>query len=411
MCNPSIEVGHDDQEESLVLALNAGSSSLKFAVFRGRTEPVRLYSGVFDRIGGAESTFTLKLAGNQEAEHKTVLAKTHASCLVFLLIQLEELIGKASFRVTVHRIVHGGPHFATPQIVTPKLLSELQRFRPFAPEHLPAEIGLVDEMLQRWPHSIQMVCFDTAFHQDLPFVARCLPIPRRYQEMGVRRYGFHGLSYEFLIQELARHAGAQVAMGRVILAHLGNGASLAAVSQGKSIDTSMGFTPAAGLVMGCRSGDVDPGLVAYLARSEGLTAQKFDELVNQQSGMLGVSETSADMRELLAQEGSDPRAAEAISLFCYQAKKWIGSFAAVLGGLDTLVFSGGIGENCESIRTRICASLGFLGVELNETNNSQHATLISADGSKVALYVIRTDEELLMARSAVKLLRVAGPTA
>ena len=307
-----------------------------------------------------------------------------------------------------HRVVHGGPRYAQPQVVTRNLLDDLRRLSSFAPEHLPAEIDLIAALSDRFPQLPQVACFDTAFHQDLPRVARLLPIPRRYEAMGVRRYGFHGLSYEFLMEELARLGDSTAASGRVILAHLGNGASLAAVRDGRCADTSMGFTPAAGLVMGRRSGDLDPGLVVYLARTEGMSAKQFDELVNKQSGMLGVSESSSDMRELLALENKDPRAADAIALFCYQTKKWIGSFAAALGGLDTLVFSGGIGEHCQSIRTRICDGLGFLGIELNEKLNAQHAGLISAEGSKVALRVIRTDEELLVARSVY---RVLGLTA
>jgi acetate kinase len=254
-----------------------------------------------------------------------------------------------------------------------------------------------------------VACFDTAFHHDLPRVARLLPIPRRYEAQGVRRYGFHGLSYAFLMGELARLAGTEAAQGRVILAHLGNGASLAAVHGGKSIDTSMGFTPAAGLVMSTRSGDLDPGLVSFMARSEQMTASQFDQMVNHESGLLGVSETSSDMRDLLAQEAGDVRAAEAVALFCYQAKKWIGSFAAALGGLDTLVFAGGIGENAPLVRARICDGLGFLGIELNETRNAKSAPLISPDAGRVAVRVIRTDEELMIARSVIRLLSLGTP--
>jgi acetate kinase len=249
-----------------------------------------------------------------------------------------------------------------------------------------------------------VACFDTAFHHDLPRVARLLPIPRRYEAQGVRRYGFHGLSYAFLMGELARLAGTEAAQGRVILAHLGNGASLAAVSDGKSVDTSMSFTPTAGVPMSTRSGDLDPGLLWYLARTEGLDAKRFNEMVNFQSGLLGVSETSSDMHDLLDREIQDVRAAEAIALFCYQVKKWIGAFAAALGGLETLVFAGGIGENAPSVRARICDGLGFLGIELDETRNAKSAPLISPDASRVAVRVIRTDEELMIATSVARLL-------
>jgi acetate kinase len=238
----------------------------------------------------------------------------------------------------------------------------------------------------------------------MPRVASLLPIPRRYEAAGVRRYGFHGLSYEFLMEELARFGDPAATKGRVILAHLGSGASLAAVRDGKSIDTSMGFTPTSGLVMSSRSGDLDPGLVSYLARTEQMSASQFAEMVNQASGLLGVSEISSDLRDLLARESDDVRAAEAVALFCYQAKKWIGSFAAALGGLDTLVFAGGIGENSPLIRSRICDQLGFLGVELGEERNTKSAPLISTDGGRVAVRVIRTDEEIMIARSVARVL-------
>jgi acetate kinase len=231
----------------------------------------------------------------------------------------------------------------------------------------------------------------------MPRVAKLLPIPRRFDAIGIRRYGFHGLSYAYIIEELARVAGTKAAQGRVILAHLGNGASLAAVREGKSIDTSMGFTPAAGLTMGTRPGDLDPGVAWYMMRSENLTPKQFNNLINHESGLLGVSETSFDMQDLLAQETKDIRAAEAVALFCYQAKKWIGAFAAALGGLDTLVFAGGIGESSPIIRSRICEDLGFLGIELEEKQNAANEGVISSAASRVAVRVIRTDEEQMIA--------------
>jgi acetate kinase len=253
----------------------------------------------------------------------------------------------------------------------------------------------------------QVACFDTAFHSDLPPVARLLPIPRRYAERGVRRYGFHGLSYSYLMAELERLAGKAAAAGRVILAHLGNGASMAAVHAGRSIDTSMAFTPAAGLVMGTRSGDLDPGLVAYLARADGVDAAAFDALVNGESGLLGLSETSSDVRDLLAREAGDRRAAEALAVFCYQAKKWIGALSAALGGLDTLVFAGGIGEHAAPLRARICDGLAFLGLAIDPARNATDAAVISSDTSRVTVRVIPTDEELWIARETAALCGVA----
>jgi acetate kinase len=314
---------------------------------------------------------------------------------------LEEHQDFKSLRAVGHRVVYG-MQYAAPERITQELLDKLDRNRPYDREHLPGEIGLIEAIRELHPHVPQVACFDTAFHHDMPRVAKLLPIPRRYEAMGVQRYGFHGLSYAYLMEELARLGDPAATTGRVILAHLGNGASLAAVRDGHSIDTSMGFTPTAGLVMSTRSGDLDPGLLSFLARSEKMTPAQFERMVNQESGMLGVSETSSDMRDLLANEATDGRAADAVALFCYQAKKWIGSFAAALGGLDTLVFAGGIGENAPLVRTRICEGLGFLGIELDESRNAEAAGLISTDASRVTVRVIRTDEELMIARSVLR---------
>jgi acetate kinase len=239
----------------------------------------------------------------------------------------------------------------------------------------------------------------------MPRVARLIAIPRRFDAKGVQRYGFHGLSYAYLMEELARVEGAKKARGRVILAHLGNGASLAAVKGGKSIDTSMGFTPTAGVPMSTRSGDLDPGLAPYLARTEQISSKQFYEMVNHESGLLGVSGTSSDMRDLLAREASDGRAAEAVALFCYQVKKWVGAYAAALGGLDTLVFSAGIGENCPAVRARICDGLDFLGIKLDKARNARNAPVISARGGRVQVRVIHTDEEIMIVRSVARVLK------
>ena len=301
-------------------------------------------------------------------------------------------------------MVHGMKH-TEPERITSKLLAALRHITPYDPEHLPREIALIEAFRGRHPKLPQVACFDTAFHRSMPRVAKLLPIPRRYAAKGVERYGFHGLSYAYLMEELRRLDPA-AARGRVILAHLGNGASLAAVRGGKSIDTSMGFTPTAGLVMSTRSGDLDPGLAYYLARSERMSAAKFNRMVNHESGLLGVSGASSDLRDLCAKAATDVRAAEAVELFCYQVKKWIGAYAAALGGLDTLVFSAGIGENAPLIRKRICDGLGFLGVALDAKRNAKHGPLISQDAASVRVRVIRTDEELMIARSVSRLLNL-----
>jgi acetate kinase len=390
-----------------VLAINGGSSSIKFALYQTGEPLERGLYGKVDRIGLSGTSLTFHdLAGNQQ-ESRGLPASDYKSAANSLLDWLEEQNNFESVRAAGHRVVHGMRHSA-PEIVSGKLLEELRRISPFDPEHLPGEIELIETFRQRHPKLPQGACFDTAFHRDMPRVAKLLPIPRRFDAKGVQRYGFHGLSYAFLMEELARLGDPAALKGRVILAHLGNGASLAAVRDGKSIDTSMGFTPTAGLVMSTRCGDLDPGLVNYLARAEGMTAAQFDQMATHESGLLGVSESSSDMRDLLAREAADARAAEAVALFCYQAKKWIGSFAAALGGLDTLVFAGGIGENAPVVRARICEGLGFLGLELNDSRNAEAAGVISTDASRAVVRVIRTDEELMIARSVTRLLGL-GP--
>lgn len=385
-----------------MLTVNGGSSSIKFALFRAASPLRRIVSGAIERIGQSEST--LRVQGVESADNYTrpVKAPDYAAAVGILMEWIEPR--HESFTAVGHRVVHGGPHHSESQRVTPRLVEELQGISSFDPEHLPEEILLLKAFQRRFPELPQAACFDTAFHQDLPRVARILPIPRRYEAQGLRRYGFHGLSYAFLMGELARVAGAEAAQGRVILAHLGSGASMAAVRAGRSIDTSMAFSPTAGLVMGTRSGDLDPGVAGFLARTEQMTAAQFQHLVNHESGLLGVSETSADLRDLLAREGSDARAAEAVELFCYQAKKWIGSFAAALGGLDTLVFAGGIGENAPVIRERICDGLGFLGLELDRERNAANAPLISAERGRVQVRVIPTDEEIMIAQAVLRVL-------
>jgi acetate kinase len=320
-----------------------------------------------------------------------------------LLDWLETQPDFAMVKAVGHRVVHGMKH-TEPEIVTPELLAELHRISPYDPDHLPREIELIETFRERHPKLPQVACFDTAFHQTMPRVAKLLPIPRRFDAKGVQRYGFHGLSYAYLMEELARLGDPAATKGRVILAHLGNGASLAAVRDGKSIDTSMGFTPTAGLVMSTRSGDLDPGLAPYLARTEHMTTQQFYDMVNHKSGLLGVSETSSDMRDLLDLEKSDVRAAEAVALFCYQAKKWIGAFAAALGGLETLVLAGGIGENASVVRARICEGLNFLGIKLDQARNAKNAAIISIKASRITVRVIHTDEELMIATSVYRVL-------
>jgi acetate kinase len=342
-----------------VLAVNAGSSSLKYALFGA--DNARLRSGKFERIGAPGGP------------------PDHSSCLDPILQEVAS--SGQSLAGVGHRIVHGGPRYLEPSRVGPELVAELRRISPFDPEHLPAEIALLEAVERKYPELPQVACFDTAFHRDLPRESRILPIPRKYEAHGVRRYGFHGLSYEYLVEQLRREPGGLPR--RVVLAHLGNGASLAAVLDGKSVDTTMAFTPTAGVPMSRRSGDLDPGLVGYLARTEGMTPDQFHEMVNTRSGLLGISETSSDVRDLLAREKDDPRASDALAVFCYRVKQAVGAFAATLGGLDLLVFSGGIGENSAEIRDRICCGLDYL---------------------RASVRVLKTDEEIQIARSTRNIL-------
>jgi acetate kinase len=386
-----------------VLTINGGSSSIRFAVYEAGAALRRQLDGKIDRIGVSGTNLVVSDSSGKPQVSRRLAADSHRTAVGFLLDWLDEQPIIASITAVGHRVVHGMKH-TEPARITPALLAELHRLTPYDPDHLPREVGLIEAFGTRHPKLPQVACFDTAFHRTMPRVAKLLPIPRRYAAKGVERYGFHGLSYEYLMEELGRLDPA-AAKGRVILAHLGNGASLAAVRDGRSIDTSMGFTPASGLVMSTRTGDLDPGLAYYLARTERMTAARFQRMVNHESGLLGVSGTSADLRDLLAREARDARAADAVALFCYQAKKWIGSFAAALGGVDTLVFAGGIGEHAPLVRERICDGLGVLGITLHRARNAKNAPLISRDAGRVKVRVIRTDEELMIARSVVRACR------
>ena len=386
--------------DPLILVLNAGSSSIKFVLYQTGDPLQRRFHGQVDRIGLSGTNLTVHgLSGEHQKEQNIPLPGNH-SAPDLLIHWLEGQEGFESIRAVGHRVTHGMQH-TQPELITQGLLDELHRISPFDPDHLPSELELIEAFRRHYPKLPQVACFDTAFHHTMPRVAKLLPLPRRYEAKGIQRYGFHGLSYAYLMEELARLGDPAAKTGRVILAHLGNGASMAAVLDGKSIDTSMCFTPTAGLVMSTRSGDLDPGLAPYLARTEQMTTQQFYDMVNHKSGLLGVSETSSDMRDLLNREKQDVRAADAVALFCYQAKKWIGAYAAALGGLDSFVFAGGIGENAPLVRARICEGLNHLGIELNQARNLTNVGLISTDSSLVPVRVIRTDEELMIARSVL----------
>jgi acetate kinase len=392
--------------EYAILVINGGSSSIKFALFTSHAPAELVFRGEVENIGTPHARLRSIYMLRQQIEEILLPAADFESAAKFLIDWIGKQKDMDRVQAIGHRIVHGMDH-TEPQLITPGFLTELKKIAVFDPEHLPGEIRLLNMFQNRYPSLPQIACFDTAFHATMPLVAKWLAIPRKYFERGIRRYGFHGLSYAYLMEELASLKGPRVDHEKIILAHLGNGASLAAVKEGKSMDTSMGFTPTAGIPMGTRSGDLDPGVLRYLLQEENGGIEEYMHLITHQSGLLGISETNSDMRELLKLQATDHRAAEAIALFCYQIKKWIGSYAAALGGLDSLVFSGGIGENAPEIRQRVCLDLQFLGIELDEKRNAGNLGIISSDQSRVEVLVIKTNEELMIARMAAALMQQA----
>lgn len=389
-------------EEAYILTVNGGSSSIKLALFAAHDVSKKTPEAAVENIGQPSARFVTSDGA------KPATADTHSEAAGLLTAWITENIAPDSIAAIGHRIVHGGPKYYKTQIVTSEVLADLRELTPFDPQHLPIELDLVAAFREALPDAAQVLCFDTAFHHDLPTPARILPIPRHFEAKGVRRYGFHGLSYTYILEELRRVEGETAANGKVIIAHLGSGASLAALQNGKSIDTTMSITPASGIPMSTRSGDLDPGLALYLAQTQSYDVERFNHMVNFESGLLGISETTADMEKLLEIEAEDERAKDAVDIFCYQTKKSIGSLAAALGGLNTLVFTGGMGENAPKIRARICEGLEFLGVTIDATRNQEGARLISADGGQAGVHVIHTDEATTIARETARLINKTG---
>jgi acetate kinase len=421
-----------------VLTINAGSSSLKAGVFAldprdaprdaraaaattTETSEAWLVSAEIERIGSGDGdahggTLRVAAADGRANPMQTVAAADHAAALDLVLAAIERQLHRdgssaspgspvpAPFAAVAHRVVHGGSRYSAPQRVDRELLDELRRLIPIDPNHLPQALSLIERIAQRHPDVPQIACFDTAFHRSLPRVAQMYALPPRFWEAGVRRYGFHGLSCEFILESL-RTIDPAAAAGRVIIAHLGNGASLTAVRHEKSVETTMGFSPAGGLVMGTRLGDVDPSVLLYAAQQEHASPEALSRLVNTESGLQGVSQTSHDMRDLLVREATDPHAADAVALFCHTARKHLGALTAVLGGLDTLIFTGGIGEHAAPIRERLCADLAFLGVAIDPDRNRDHAAIISRDGASATVRVMKTDEDRMLARHAERVLQ------
>jgi len=383
-----------------VLTLNSGSSSLKFAVFPFDGGEGALLAGKAERIGLDGSSFHVKDAAGAGMVDERPPLPDHATALKRVL----EFVRNATPHKPVavgHRLVRGGVQDHQPELVTPALVQRIRDLIPYLPDHLPHQIAAIEAVQEFDPVLAQVVAFDTAFHRTMPHVAQMYALPREFWDDGIRRYGYHGLSYEYVIRELARQAGNAVARGRVIIAHLGNGCSMAALRDCRSVDTTMGFTPTGGLMMSSRSGDLDPEVILYLLQRRNLSVAEVSEIVTRRAGLAGVSGGSSDMRDLLARASTDPHAEEAVDLFCHQARKFLGALAAVLGGIDALVFTAGIGENAPEIRRRICDGMGHLGPVLDPPANEAGAPVISAAGSTTSVRVIPTNEEWMIARHTI----------
>jgi acetate kinase len=388
-----------------ILTINAGSSSLKAALYDTDTaggERLTLAVQV-ERIGQSDSRMRIVDGRAVTLLDQKADLDDHGTAVRAFLAWLQHQRPAVAPSAVGHRIVHGGRAYREPHLLTADVLTALQRLVPIDPDHLPQALAVIQVTTEFYPAIPQVACFDTAFHRSMPRIAQIYALPRRFAEAGVIRYGFHGLSCESIVQAL-RAIDTGAANGRIIIAHLGNGASLTAVRAGVSVDTTMGFTPTGGLMMGTRSGDLDPGVLVHLLDGQGTSPAALNRLVNHEAGLLGVSGLSGDMRDLLDRESSDPRAAEAVELYCYLARKFLGALVTVLGGLDTLVFTAGIGEHAAPVRARICAGLEFLGLELDPERNGRHAPIISRDGSRAAVRVITTDEDLMIARHVHRLM-------
>jgi acetate kinase len=385
-----------------VLAVNAGSSSIKFALFEGQDPYKRLFDGAIENVGATGSCFRVIDGTASFARHFAI--PDHITAVRVLIDWLQERLSPGSLTAIGHRVVYGGVVFGATQKVTPALLEAMFLARSYDSEHLPQEQLLIETLGRAFPTAVNVACFDTNFHKGMPQVACMLPIPRRFYAAGVVRQGFHGLSCAYMMRELVRSAGAVTADGKVVLAHLGGGCSVTAVNAGRSVDTSMGLTPAGGMVMATRSGDVDPGLAWRLKRDHDISLAQFNHMVNHESGLKGVSGTSGDLRYLLERELIDCGAADAVAMFCYQARKQIGAMACAMEGIDTLVFAGGVGENLSVVRARICAGLAFLGIEIDDALNQKNASIISTKTSAVTVRIIASDEQAMIAEETSKLI-------
>jgi acetate kinase len=387
---------------SLILTINSGSSSIKTSLYRLDGGEQLIAAGQIEGIGREQARFRMSDAAGKKLADQTLKLPDHTAALTLLFDWFKGQSSGGSVSAVGHRVVHGGPNFQAPSRVSPELLAEVRKLIPFDPLHLPSEIAAIEAVERLYPGTPQVACFDTSFHAAIPDVARLYALPRRFAEQGVHRYGFHGLSYEYILEELTALNPA-TAKGKLVIAHLGSGASMSAVRDGRGVDTSMGLSPLGGLVMATRCGDLDPGVPLYLLIAQKMPVNDLVRVLNAESGLLGLSGISADMRELLKQETTNPPAKLAVDSFCYSARKFIGAYAAALGGLDALIFTAGVGENSAAVRGRICQGLGFLGIEIDETRNSANAAIIST--GRVTVRVMPTNEELMIARHTQRVLR------
>ncbi|MDB5933318.1 MAG: acetate kinase [Massilia sp.] len=389
---------------SHILAINAGSSSIKFALYEVMPVLAAVVEGEISGIGSSRGCFTVRGRDSTATLERTFVIPEHVTAAHVLVEWLTGQLAPASLCAIAHRVVHGGVHPASSQEIDSAMLRELYDSATADPEHLPQELHLIELLRRQFPDTVHIACFDSAFHAVMPVVASMMAIPHRYHDAGIRRFGYHGLSCAYLMRQLGGVIGPDAAARKVILAHLGGGASVTAVEGGHSRDTTMGFSPAGGIAMACRSGDIDPGLAWYCARKEKMTPAQFNHMVNHEAGLLGVSGTTGDLRELMAHQKADARAAQAVALFCYQTRKAICAMAAAIKGVDTLVFTAGVGANSAEARARICDGLAHIGVLIDDERNHDNAALISADASAVKVRVIRTDEQWMIAEEARMLL-------
>jgi len=409
---PTSSYGPDDHKRrptpgsvpvsDVILVYNAGSSSIKFALFPLAAEaiPARLFSGSISGIGGSQAAFTVRGAQAAGITNLTVTADSHGQALHIILDWLEHETTGWQLTAAGHRVVHGGTEFCQPVRVDDAVLARLKALIPLAPLHQPYALHAIEALAARYPQLPQVACFDTAFHATMPAREYRLALPDALLHQGIRRYGFHGLSYESIVRAMPAHLG-EAAAGRVIIAHLGHGVSMCAVKDGQGIATTMGFTPLDGLPMGTRSGAIDPAVVLYLL-AHGMTAPEVSDLLHQRSGLLGLSGISDDMRTLLA--STDARAQAAIDIFCYRIGRELGSLAAALGGLDAVILTGGIGMHAAPVRERICRQAAWLGIELDAQANRENALRISTASSPVSAWAIPTDEEQVIAHHTAALL-------